>query len=450
MTPAAPAAAAAVQDPDEPTTEPKETCRPPKALWGITPDAGKVICLMRVLFASSQGAGHFNPLIPWIEISRHRGHEVLVIGPPGLAETVERAGYPFRVGAAPSPEEVAPIWTRVATMRQNEVGPLVIGEIFCRLNSGAMLPVMRATCDDWAPDLVLRDPVEFASAVAAEERGIRQVRVGFGLAATEEFILDMSTPALESFRPGLARRIAGSEYLTLFPKSLDDSGFGNVRRYRLPNSAPTGALPDWWHGSRDPLIYITFGTAAPRMPGMVQAYRAALDAVEGLRVRVLLTVGRDLDPARFAVPARTVRIERWVDQAAAMADAALVVCHGGAGTTLGALAAGVPLVVLPLFADQTPNARCVAGAGAGLVVEARGNVTGEARMIEDADTPAIRDAIEKVLHNRSYTDACGQIAAAINELPRLDNTFDELVTSPRPPGGDKIASVRPRPISGMR
>jgi len=44
----------------------------------------------------------------------------------------------------------------------------------------------------------------------------------------------------------------------------------------------------------------------------------------------------------------------------------------------------------------------------------------------------------------------GAIAAAINELPRLDNTFDELVTSPRPPGGDKIASVRPRPISGMR
>ena len=66
---------------------------------------------------------------------------------------------------------------------------------------------------------------------------------------------------------------------------------------------------------------------------------------------MLLTVGRVLDIAQLGVPPSNVRIERWVDQADVMADAVLVVCHGGAGTTLAALAAGVPLVVFPLFAE---------------------------------------------------------------------------------------------------
>jgi UDP:flavonoid glycosyltransferase YjiC (YdhE family) len=54
---------------------------------------------VRVLFASTRGAGHFNPLVPFIDASLRGGHEVLVAGPPPLEEAVERAGYPFRVAA---------------------------------------------------------------------------------------------------------------------------------------------------------------------------------------------------------------------------------------------------------------------------------------------------------------------------------------------------------------
>jgi UDP:flavonoid glycosyltransferase YjiC (YdhE family) len=61
-------------------------------------------------------------------------------------------------------------------------------------------------------------------------------------------------------------------------------------------------------------------------------------------------------------------VERWVPQAEALAQASLVVCHGGSGTVLGALAANVPLVILPLFADQFANARALADTGAAAVV----------------------------------------------------------------------------------
>ena len=76
---------------------------------------------------------------------------------------------------------------------------------------------------------------------------------------------------------------------------------------------------------------------------------------------MLLTTGTDLDLG--AVPTN-VHVERWVPQADVLAHASVVVGHGGSGTTLGALGAGQPLVVVPLFADQPNNAARVAIASA--------------------------------------------------------------------------------------
>ncbi|MCA1703499.1 MAG: glycosyltransferase, partial [Actinobacteria bacterium] len=70
---------------------------------------------MRVLFACTQGAGHFNPLVPFVEACRRGGDEVLVVGPPPLAESVERVGFPFWLGAAPPAAELGGVLARVAT-----------------------------------------------------------------------------------------------------------------------------------------------------------------------------------------------------------------------------------------------------------------------------------------------------------------------------------------------
>jgi UDP:flavonoid glycosyltransferase YjiC (YdhE family) len=385
---------------------------------------------MRILFASTGGAGHFSPLVPWVEASLRRGHEILVVGPAELAQTAARLGYPMRVGGSPSLEEVAPLWAQVATMKHEQAGPVVFGELFCRLNSGALLPVVRAACAEWAPDLVLRDPTEFASAVAAEERGIRHVRIAHGLAAGEAGALQMAATQLQSFRPGVDWRIAESPYVTLFPQMLDASPFSDTWRYRLPVVAPTArTVLNRWPGNSGPLVYVTFGTVAPAMPGMMLLFRAALDAVAGLPVRVLLTVGRDLDLSQLGTPPDNVRIEPWVDQVEVMSEATLVVCHGGAGTTLAALAAGVPMVVFPLFADQADNARCVVAAGAGVAVEARGAAAAN-RTIELGDTAAIRDAIVQVLDDSSYAEASAKAGSAFTALPLLEDTYDQLMAQP--------------------
>ncbi len=62
-----------------------------------------------------------------------------------------------------------------------------------------------------------------------------------------------------------------------------------------------------------------------------------------------------------------------------MPHAAAVIGHGGFGATITSLAAGVPQVVLPLFAfDQFVNAERVAAVGAGVCLE--GGVAGVSKL----------------------------------------------------------------------
>jgi UDP:flavonoid glycosyltransferase YjiC (YdhE family) len=50
---------------------------------------------MRVLLASTSGAGHFGPLVPFATAIRRAGHDILVAAPISAQSRVERAGLPF-------------------------------------------------------------------------------------------------------------------------------------------------------------------------------------------------------------------------------------------------------------------------------------------------------------------------------------------------------------------
>jgi len=293
---------------------------------------------MRVLFACTRGAGHFNPLVPFVEACRRAGHDVLVVGPPPLAETVERAGYPFWIGAAPPEDELGAVWARVPTLSYDEAERLVISGIFATLNVRAMLPAMRAAVREWRADVIVREPAEFASAVVAEEEGVPHVQIGIGLVATHVEMLSVAAEAVEAWGAGLMERIAATPYLTLFPASLEDPEVSDpplTYRFRQPAlQSPARPLPEWWSGDDHPLVYVTFGSVTASVPPAVGIYGVALEAVAGLPARVLMTTGTGMDATGLAVPGPHVHVARWVPQADVLPHARVVVCHGGAGTTL--------------------------------------------------------------------------------------------------------------------
>ena len=123
---------------------------------------------MRALFTSTQGTGHFNPLVPFARAFERAGHEVMFAGPPALGGSVEAAGFRFWQFDAPPEDELGAIWARVPELPPDDANIVVIGEIFGRLNTTAALPKLRAAIEEWRPDVVLRDPNEYAGAVAAE------------------------------------------------------------------------------------------------------------------------------------------------------------------------------------------------------------------------------------------------------------------------------------------
>lgn len=378
---------------------------------------------MRVLFASTRGAGHFNPLVPFIEACVRTGHEVLVAGPPPLAETVERAGYRYWPGEVPPEDELGAVWGRVLTGGYEEAERLVVGDIFARLNVAAMLPSLRAACHEWKPDLILRETAEYASAIVGEEQDIPHARVAVSLAAGEEQSLAIAGPVLDERRPGIAESIRASPYLSLFPASLEDPEAGQpavIYRFRDPAERPSATpLPDWWSTDTDPLVYVSFGSQVGGMPIAGPIFAAVLEAVAGLPARVLLTIGHETSADTLSRPPVNVHVEPWVPQADVFGHASAVVCHGGSGTTLGALAAGLPLVVVPLFADQPDNARRVAAIGAGVAVEV-GDEAPREPVRSTIDTSALRAAIEAVLADPTYRRSAEGVAAEMRALPPTD------------------------------
>ena len=379
---------------------------------------------MRVLAACSLGgAGHFRPLVPFLDQARRGGGETVVVGPPALADMVGAAGHAFLPGGEPPEEQVRPIREQLPVLPADEALVLGSRELFGRLAATAMLAATERAVRDWRPDLILRDPCEYASAVVAARLGIPAAQVAIGLAEGEWDSISAAAPALEAHRAGLCDKLRQAPYLSRFPATLDPSPFPGTWRYREPAAAPRGALPAWWPGTDAPLVYVSFGTVLGYMSFAGEVYRAVLDAVAGLDARVLLTTGRGFETSRLRDVPGNVHAEAWVDQSDVLGEAGLVVCHGGSGTSYGALAAGVPLVVVPVFADQFANAAAVTRTGAGMQVRVP---RAGRRTISREDAPRIRAAIETVLADGSCRRAARAVAAEMAAAPPVGTLLEQL------------------------
>jgi MGT family glycosyltransferase len=184
-------------------------------------------------------------------------------------------------------------------------------------------------------------------------------------------------------------------------------------------------LPEWWPNGDDPLVYLTLNSITRSLRLFPDLYRAAIDVLSPLPVRILLTLGTDADPDQLGPLPANVHMEPWVPQEAILPHAAAVVYHGGFGTTLGALTYGVPVVAMPLFAgDQWRNARRVAQLGAGIEL-----ADGPRRVFELPGPQliaALPDAVTRVLDEPAYGAAALRMADAIAELDPIDAAVDLL------------------------
>ena len=254
----------------------------------------------------------------------------------------------------------------------------------------------------------------YAGCLAAEALGLPHAAIGIN--ATGDFHPRPPIAAtLNAHRTALGLPLDPDlamldRYLTLrpFPPSFQAPGLAvapttHYLRPMLGDRSGAEALPPWVRGLPDrPVVYVGLGTIFNE-PAIFRAFLAGL---RGEAVTLIVTVGRDQDPADYGPQPGNIHVERYIPLSLLLGHCHLVVTNGGSGTLTAALAHGLPLVVVPVSADQPENAARCGTLGLGRVVAPA------------ALTPAgARQAVLAVLADPAYRAAAERIRDEMAALP---------------------------------
>jgi len=373
---------------------------------------------LRVLFTHQPGFGHLHPMVPLARALEEAGHEVAFACVPTFCPTIEATGFRcFPVGASETDEEMKQFRARQAKLPFEEWAGYMWVHSFAGFRAERSLPDTLDLARTWQPDLIVRDLTEFSGYLVAESLG-----------------LPHATMQLAAYRPELQRLV--SEPLIRLRKSIGlppEQDVDSLHRYLMlsprPHSFqdPASPLPPTAHAIRHggfnasadehlpkwvddlpdrPTIYATLGTV---FNNLTDIFVAILEGLRDEPVNLILTVGRNFDPATFGPQPPSVHIERYVPQSLLLPHCDVVITHAGSGTVMDALSHGLPMVTIPIAADQWPNAQSCARLGVARVIS------------PDQRTPeAIREATLDVLQNPSYKQHAEQIRAEMDALPDWD------------------------------
>lgn len=373
---------------------------------------------MRVLITVQPNVGHWHPLVPLAAALAAR-HEVAFAATPATCTAITAAGFTcFPAGADESAADLAARRAEQAQRTPIEQAAYTWQYVFAGSRAARRLPdLVRILCA-WQPAVVVRDLTELAGAIAAEAAGIPQAALQ--IVAFRPALHTLVTAPLNHLRASVGLEPADPlamlyHYLLLSPRppSFQDPAIPlppttHAIRYSGFNTAGTEPLADWIAALPDrPTVYATLGTMQNHHTEIFAAILAAL-AEEPLNV--IVTVGRNGDPASFGPQPAHIHVARYIPQSVVLPQCAAVIHHGGSGTVMDALALGLPQVVIPIAADQPPNAESCARLGVGRVIAA------------GQRTPAaIRAATRAVLDDPGYRQAAARVQAEMAELPGLDH-----------------------------
>ncbi len=182
-------------------------------------------------------------------------------------------------------------------------------------------------------------------------------------------------------------------------------------RYVGPRLDDPAWVEPWQEPPGDePLVLVSLSTGHQDQLALL---RRIVGALAELPVRATVTTGNAVDPAEVPAPAR-VQVLRSAPHGAVLQRAAAVVTHGGHGTVVKALAAGVPQLVLPMGRDQLDNAARVTARGAGL------------RLRPGAGGRAIAAAVRRLLEEPGHREGARRMAERLRAERGRDAAADEL------------------------
>lgn len=323
---------------------------------------------MRILFTTAPLSGHFFPLVPLAWAARSLGHDVLVATSEDYVPTVLRSGLPV-LACGPAGDFLAAAGAAAVggrTERRRAHGRALAGI------AAANLPRLAAVVRSWRPDLVVSERAEFAGPIAAAAAGVPRVEVRWGVAPLVEFRAAAAVALERELRAfGHNGLPEPDRVLCPWPPSLrpPDAAPGRGIQHGIRHVPYNGDahLPAWLLApATRPRLCLTLGTVLPHLDAasVSTVVLPALDLLAAKGIEFVIAVDEDVLSTWPRVPAGTRHAGRLpLSEVLATCDA--TVHHGGQGTSLAALAAGCPQLVLPHFDDHFENADAIVRAGAG-------------------------------------------------------------------------------------
>jgi MGT family glycosyltransferase len=412
----------------------------------------------RFLMTMWEGGGTLPPELAIARRLLAQGHQVHVLGDPTIRERAEALGCGFSAWQrAPHRTSLHP---DEDLLRDWEVrSPLTmlkrVRDTFIAGPAADFAADTLDTIEEVGPDAVVPDFMLFGTIIGAQAAGLP-------VAPVVPNIWSIPTPGAPAIGPGfplarttlgrtrdrvmlgLANRLFGAGLPTLnqaraahglpplgsfYDQVLDTDRILVLTSPTFDFSSPhvpdnvryVGPIlddPDWvepwtppWPDALDgPVVLVamsaTFQDQGPLLRRVVQA-------LSDLPVRGIVTLGQMLAPD-VVPPAANVAVVPSAPHAQILPHADVVITHCGHGTTLKSLAAGVPLVCLPMGRDQNDTAARVDHHGAGV------------RLAPRASVGRIRTAVQQVLEQAQFGDAAGRLATTIARECADINVVSEL------------------------
>jgi UDP:flavonoid glycosyltransferase YjiC (YdhE family) len=388
---------------------------------------------MRVLVNSIGSAGHVMPLISLARAARDRGHEIRFAVEPPLANLPEARG--FATVALPTTAEVAdPVAARRAQQHRRSLAGrervrAALASFVERSRVGAA--ALMDEIESFRPEVILRDQAAFGGWAAAEAAGIPAARPSF-FPSGKEVLASLVAEPMADLRaavgldpdPDLASLDPPLHILGGPPGWYDtDRDLGPNGLLIQPPVHLGDTIADLPREIRDlepPVVYVTPGTVAGDATALLDEIFEALDSIAA----TVITTTRH---PTASLGSRVLTYD-WLPQVPLMNYVDAVVAHGGYGTIMTALCAGIPVLSIPLpMLDNRTNAKRLEATGAGLILTRA-----------DLSPEKVRSALKRLLEPE-FRSAAAKVGEAIRGLPGTDAAVDALASI----AGQRRRATRP-------
>ncbi len=372
---------------------------------------------MKMLFSSTPGDGHINPILPLATALAVGGHNVAFATSPEHAPKLRGHGFEW-FSCGPDNDTLTsrllPHLGELPPLTSPDYFPWVISRRYAIGDAPDRVADLLGIVRTSQPDLLIFESCDLATPIVSASTGIPAVHHSFGRAFASRCYTD-SMPYIEALwkrfsdgPPPLCGMYENNKFVDICPTAIQGSGVPSSASSLAMSPAgppPLDPAPEWIAQLPDrQSVYVTLGTVFNR----IDQFRMFIEAFAEMNVNLIMTIGNSNDPADLGTPPPNVFIERFVAQDLILPYVSAVVTHAGSGSMLAALSHGTPLLMLPLAADQYENARACSSFGA-------------ARMLTPGQiTPdLLAEELQLVLSETAYSDRARLVS-------------DEIVTMPTP------------------